>query len=518
MPYEVSATRYRPQTLDELIGQEFVVSTLKNSIQNKQIANAYLLSGPRGVGKTSAARIIAKALNCETGTSAIPCNKCENCVSITKGYNNDVIEIDGASNTSINDIRVIQEEILYPPVSSAYKVYIIDEVHMLSKSAFNALLKTIEEPPKYVVFIFATTEINKVLATIRSRCQQFNFRLIPSEDIFNSLKKILSDNSVKFEEDAVQWVANHGKGSMRDAYTLLDQVISFCNGDVTLKKIEEKLGLIGEEKLITFIGGILEQNRETVFVEYYSLIESGVSCEQILSELTEFFRNILLAKAGVLKNRLSYNAETIQSFAKNFSYEEIENILDVLFKSYETSKYSSDIQIELEIMLLKLLNYKELIRPKRILTEIKNIKDAFFKEDTSPSVFKENKPQEKKTSPINNSETNSMSVKKPEKSDILKIIRTKIEGSHFQLYTALNNISYIEEKDNVLSIFFEHKMHYDIAKENEPFLIKEALSIIGENHNKNFKIAVKFNAAEKPDTPSGTNIKKIKDVFQGTEI
>ena len=179
MAYEVTATRKRPQDFEKLVGQEFVVSTLENAIQEGRIAHAYLFSGPRGVGKTSSARLLAKALNCERGMSAHPCGECSSCREITSGTSVDVIEIDGASNTSVNDIRAIKEEVLFPPQSSRYKIYIIDEVHMLSTSAFNALLKTIEEPPDYVIFLFATTDLQKVPATIRSRCQQFRFQLIP---------------------------------------------------------------------------------------------------------------------------------------------------------------------------------------------------------------------------------------------------------------------------------------------------------------------------------------------------
>ncbi len=189
MAYEVTATRKRPVTFGELEGQDFVVSTINNALNTERIAHAYLFSGPRGVGKTSAARILAKSLNCEKGQSDTPCGVCSNCVSISRGNSLDVIEIDGASNTSVNDIRTIKEEVLFAPNSSKYKVYIIDEVHMLSNSAFNALLKTIEEPPPYIVFIFATTEIQKVPATIRSRCQQFNFRLISVDKIKEILIK-----------------------------------------------------------------------------------------------------------------------------------------------------------------------------------------------------------------------------------------------------------------------------------------------------------------------------------------
>ena len=201
MAYEVTATRRRPQNFDSLIGQEFVAETLKNSISSQKIAHANLFSGPRGCGKTSTARILAKALNCAEGPAAVPCGKCQQCLEITKGSCTDVIEIDGASNTSVNDVRQIKDEVLFPPQSCRYKIYIIDEVHMLSTSAFNALLKTIEEPPPYVIFIFATTELQKVPATIKSRCQQFNFRLVPVEKVKEQLAAAAAELGMKAQDD-----------------------------------------------------------------------------------------------------------------------------------------------------------------------------------------------------------------------------------------------------------------------------------------------------------------------------
>ena len=214
MAYEVTATRRRPQHFEDLVGQEFVAETLKNSIKTGQIAHAYLFAGPRGCGKTSTARILAKALNCQSFDSpaAEPCGHCESCKSITNSSSLDVIEIDGASNTSVNDVRQIKDEVMFPPTSCRYKIYIIDEVHMLSNSAFNALLKTIEEPPAHVIFIFATTELQKVPATIKSRCQQFNFRLVSVEKLKSLLLDACNELGVKAEDEALYWIAKESGG------------------------------------------------------------------------------------------------------------------------------------------------------------------------------------------------------------------------------------------------------------------------------------------------------------------
>ena len=304
MAYEVTATRRRPQKFEDLIGQEFVAATLKNSIQSEKIAHAYLFSGPRGCGKTSTARIFAKALNCQNGPTPTPCGECAACREITKGSSLDVIEIDGASNTSVNDVRQIKDEVQFPPNSSRYKVYIIDEVHMLSTSAFNALLKTIEEPPEYVVFIFATTELQKVPATIKSRCQQFNFRLVAIEKIKEQLAAAAAEIGIQADDEALYWIARESTGSMRDAYTLFDQVAAFSENHITYEKIRDKLGLVGTERLNALFEECAAQNVSGVQEKLGDFLQAGISIEQLITNSADYLRSLLLVKNGVTKESL----------------------------------------------------------------------------------------------------------------------------------------------------------------------------------------------------------------------
>ena len=321
MSYEVTAIRKRPHTFESLVGQEFVVSALTNSIANGNFARAYLFSGPHGVGKTSVARILAAALNCEHGPTPHPCCRCASCKEIIAGNSLDVTEIDGASNTSVSDIRVIKDEILFPPNSSRFKIYIIDEVHMLSNSAFNALLKTIEEPPEHVVFIFATTEVHKVLPTIRSRCQQFHFRLIDTDVVKNLLKDRCLERTIRFEDDALLWIAKEAAGSVRDAYMLFDQILTFSDGEITLQKIRENMGVIGFDRINDLAVLMAEGKEKEVLETASAILSAGVSIEQLINDLAEYFRGILLIKTGIEKESLigvrkdRYHAEAVGAFS-----------------------------------------------------------------------------------------------------------------------------------------------------------------------------------------------------------
>ena len=376
MAYEVTATRRRPQRFDDLVGQEFVAATLKNAIQSGKIAHAYLFSGPRGCGKTSSARILAKALNCHSGPTATPCEECTACKEITKGSSLDVIEIDGASNTSVNDIRQIKDEVLFPPNSSKYKIYIIDEVHMLSTSAFNALLKTIEEPPEYVIFIFATTELHKVPATIKSRCQQFHFRLGTVEQIKEVLAKASNELGILADDEALFWIAREATGSFRDAYTLFDQVVAFSDNHITYEKIRDKLGLVGVERLNEIAEFCVDGNSKSALEKLDEITANGVSIEQFVSNFADYLRSLLLIQSGITKESLL--GQNIQRFSQkvlsSWNKMMLERALSLMLQLFRDIRYSVSPRYELELAISRLCWLTSYVSVTEVKTAIEQAK------------------------------------------------------------------------------------------------------------------------------------------------
>ena len=294
MDYQVSARKYRPGTFDDVIGQPHVVQTLVNAITTKRIAHAYLFSGTRGVGKTTVARILAKALNCEQGPTGMPCGTCVNCLEIAQGHSVDVIEIDGASNTSVDDVREIRENVKFTPFKGSYRVYIIDEVHMLSNSAFNALLKTLEEPPSHVVFIFATTEIHKIPATILSRCQHYNFRRIAKTEIIARLRHVAEQDGITIEDRSLAALARASEGSMRDGLSLLDQAVAFGGKSIVHTELETLLGAVPQELLRSLIHAITSQNSAAALRTLSQLVEGGHDLRAYCADIVEYLRHLLV--------------------------------------------------------------------------------------------------------------------------------------------------------------------------------------------------------------------------------
>lgn len=394
MAYEVTATRKRPQSFETMTGQEFVVSTITHAIEQGRIAHAYLLSGPRGVGKTTTARILAKALNCEHGPTPHPCGECASCKEITAGNSPDVIEIDGASNTSVNDIRSIKDEVMFPPQASRYKIYIIDEVHMLSTSAFNALLKTIEEPPSYIVFIFATTELQKVPATIRSRCQQFHFQLIGLEQIKAKLKEAANDLGVQADDDALFWIARESTGSMRDAYTLFDQVVSFSEGHITLSGIKDKLGIIGTAEMNQLALSLVHGDKKQALLTVNDMLKKGVSIDQCVKDLAGYYRSLMLLSQGITQEDiLGTRSDAIDDEVKKaYTNEQLEAAVELLLRLYRDIRYSLNPRYDLELAVMRLGSLPFMVSPTSLVARLESLRQSLTQGKSLPAFAKASSP------------------------------------------------------------------------------------------------------------------------------
>ena len=377
MTYIVLARRWRPQKFEEIIGQDHVSTTLSNAIETGRIAHSYIFSGPRGVGKTTAARILAKALNCEKGPTKTPCNACSACEAITKGNSLDVLEIDGASNRGIDEIRNLRENIRFTPTQGEYRIYIIDEVHMLTKEAFNALLKTLEEPPKHAVFILATTEIHRVPATILSRCQRFDFKRIPTKTIIGHLKKICTKEKITISDDALLQIAKKADGSMRDSQSILDQIISYSGEKISAEEVASALGIIDQEIFFRITENLLKGNLKEILDLSQRIYREGYDLEEFLLGFEEHIRNILVTKTvgnTELLNVSEHIAETYQKECHNFDENDLLRYMHQIDDIQNSLKWSTQPQLKFEIGLLKLAKMPTTINIETILEKIDLLK------------------------------------------------------------------------------------------------------------------------------------------------
>lgn len=354
--------KYRSQSFDEIVGQKHIITSLTNQIKNGQVGHAYLFTGTRGTGKTSIAKIFAKAINCEHGTNGNPCNKCENCLSITNGTNVDIMEIDAASNNRVDEIRDLREKVKYPPVSCKYKVYIIDEVHMLTDSAFNALLKTLEEPPAYVVFILATTEVQKLPATILSRCLRFDFKLLTDDELENHLKYVFDDSKIKYEKEALSLLAKLGAGSVRDTLSIADMCVAYSNKNVTYKSVIEAVGMTDRQTLKEISKCVLEGNQGALLSTINKVSAVGKNLTQLAKDLVSFVRDILIAKTckdyvDILKLP-SDQIKDLEELSKITTSEKLIEILNKLSSLDNEFRYTNNPRNLLEITLVTLCNFE----------------------------------------------------------------------------------------------------------------------------------------------------------------
>jgi len=362
MAYLVLARKWRPQKFEDVVNQKHVVLTLQNALRTKRLANAYLFAGPRGIGKTTIARILAKSINCEKGTGDNSCNQCDSCIDITEGRSLDVLEIDGASNRGIDEVRNLRESLKYAPNPGKYKIYIIDEVHMLTTEAFNALLKTLEEPPPRVMFMFATTEPHKVPATIISRCQRFDFKRISINEIIHQLKHVCEQEKIEIDDDSLHLIARKAEGSMRDSQSLLDQAISFCGNKIDSKDIIDILGVIDWEIFFKFTDNLINHDLKSGFQLIEDLFYNGYDLIEFLIGLNEHFRNILITKTvgsvELIESSDNYK-QRYKELISQFEEQDLLRLIQIASDAQYEIKRSANPRLYLEMVVTKMIQLEK---------------------------------------------------------------------------------------------------------------------------------------------------------------
>jgi len=377
MSYQVTARKWRPMVFEDVIGQAHVTNTLKNALATNRLAHAFIFCGGRGCGKTTTARILAKAINCLHPKDSNPCNECEVCVEITNGRSMDVVEIDGASNRGVDEIRNLRESVRYAPARGKYKAYIIDEVHMLTKEAFNALLKTLEEPPPHVLFIFATTEVHKVPSTILSRCQRYDFRRITIEDIMSRLRFIAGEEKIAIDDDSLMIVAKKGDGSMRDSQSIFDQVVSYCGATITAPQIMSLLNVVDQEFFFRVSDCIKAHDAQTGLSLVEEIVRNGFDIKEFLSGLAEHFRNLLIARTTQSTHLIEapevYRVRYANA-ASLFDEQDILRLIKLTTDLESSIRYSSQPRFKLEVGIIQMTKMEQSVKIDALLQQLDEMK------------------------------------------------------------------------------------------------------------------------------------------------
>lgn len=545
MAYQVLSRKWRPQLFEEIVGQDHIVRTLKNAISLERIAHAYLFTGIRGTGKTSTARILAKALNCKDGPTTSPCNQCDNCQEIMRSESLDVLEIDGASNRGIDEIRELREKARFSPAKAKFKIYIIDEVHMLTNPAFNALLKILEEPPPYIIFILATTDPHKLLPTIISRCQRFDFRKIPTSKILTRLERIVEKEKISTNKEALALIAEEAENSMRDGEKILDQTVSYAEGELTEKDVVDILGIVEKKYIFQLTRNILEKNPLANIELINQLLEEGRDPNWLIRGWRKWFRDLVILKmrgSNLLFLSPSEKKEA-EKQSSLFTLAQLVHFMDLLSQTRQKLAFSSQPQIDLELLLIELSsdfdidtsNSRELELMK-IYQKISNLEERLSLKTPLPETEKKEKPknrtylikkEEEEGPTLKEAEATKQKVGKKESNDneffekwplIVKEVGEKKKA----LGTWLQKATLLKVEKNLATMSLKNEFHHEtLTKNSNLYLIEETIKEFLSSPFRLKYIVEKGKEKDKPKKTSSSSsewselITKTLNIFEG---
>ncbi len=525
MSFIVTARKWRPVRFDDVIGQEHITTTLKNAIKNKRIAHAFIFAGPRGVGKTTTARILAKSLNCLSPVDAEPCNECDMCRSFDSSQSLDIIEIDGASNRRIDEIRTLRESVKYAPTKGNYKVYIIDEVHMLTTESFNALLKTLEEPPEHTIFIFATTDVHKVPLTIISRCQRFDFRRIEMNPIKNLLKKIAEEEKIEIDDQSLTIIAKKADGALRDAESLFDQIVSFSEGKIEAAMLSGMLNLIDDEVYFAISDSVLVKNYLTAFEVTKQVFDKGWNFVDFTNGLIEHFRNILTVvvtgKTELIESAEVYK-EKYFAYRGKYSESDLLRILGFLNKTAQELRYAANQRLKIEVALSHLIGLEKSISIKEALEKLDELKkrtSGFEAREpkanaySAPSFFpnEENieKPNNVTKSVVQNFNKETFSSQNYSANDLTlkwKSFINTVNQEKLVVGSALSNLKFLGAEGNELKVVSGDQSIKNILEQNKKYLDGKVSDFFGASYQINHQTNSDSLLLQTHDSGSHNNI------------
>jgi DNA polymerase-3 subunit gamma/tau len=511
MAHQAIYRKYRPKTFEDVVGQKHITDTLKNQIMRNSTAHAYLFSGIRGTGKTSTAKIFARAMNCTNNTDGNPCNKCEACLSILSERNMDVIEMDAASNNSVEDIRDLREKVKFMPSQSKYKVYIIDEVHMLSKGAFNALLKTLEEPPAHLLFILATTEPQKIPATILSRCQRFDLKRITVDDLIHNMKMICDDIGIKAEEEALRMIANSSEGAMRDALSILDRCMIYSSDIITYDAVINLLGTVNYTTILNFTNSLIKKDIRQALVQIDEILSEGKEIELFLEDLIGHLRNLLILKSVEDSQKfISYGEDAIKQLkdqSEKISIEENIRLIEELSETLALCKKTVNGRILLETRIIKLLSLS--FEAPMVLADkdIVNIKPERVRKEEKAKTLDIEATEEDKLKPDNKQHKDmniSNKVHGSNKSEDFKLIKSnwdnilkRIKRKKISLNAVIKEGKPCSVENDEIVIRFAENYTFHYNKANTKESIELVQGVINGLLNRNFKVKFIIEGSEK---------------------